>query len=90
VLRNAVLPVVTLFGPLFADLLTGSFVVEYIYSIPGMGRFYITAVTNRDYPLVMGVTIVYAALVILANLAVDLSYRWLDPRVSLGAKEAQA
>lgn len=90
VLRNAVLPVATLFGPLFADLLTGSFVVEYIYSVPGMGRFYITAVTNRDYPLIMGVTIVYAALVILANLAVDLSYRWLDPRVSLGAKEADA
>jgi len=88
VLRNAILPVVTLFGPLFADLLTGSFVVEYIYSIPGMGRFYITAVLNRDYPLIMGVTIVYAALVILANLAVDLSYRRLDPRVKLGAEEA--
>jgi oligopeptide transport system permease protein len=81
VLRNAILPVVTLFGPLFADLLTGSFVVEYIYSVPGMGRFYITAVLNRDYPLIMGVTVVYAALVVLANLAVDLSYRWLDPRI---------
>ena len=88
VLRNAILPVVTLFGPLFADLLTGSFVVEYIYSIPGMGRFYITAVLNRDYPLIMGVTIVYAALVILANLAVDLSYRRLDPRVKLEGEEA--
>lgn len=88
VLRNAILPVVTLFGPLFADLLTGSFVVEYIYSIPGMGRFYITAVQNRDYPLIMGVTIVYASLVILANLAVDISYRWLDPRVNLESGEA--
>jgi oligopeptide transport system permease protein len=88
VLRNAVLPVVTLFGPLFADLLTGSFVVEYIYSIPGMGRFYITAVQNRDYPLIMGVTIVYASLVILANLAVDVSYRWLDPRMKLEGEEA--
>jgi oligopeptide transport system permease protein len=87
VLRNAILPVVTLFGPLFADLLTGSFVVEYIYSIPGMGRFYITAVQNRDYPLIMGVTIVYASLVILANLAVDVSYRWLDPRMKLEGEE---
>ena len=83
VLRNSVLPVVTLFGPLFADLLTGSFVVEYIFGVPGMGRFFITAVTNRDYPLVMGVTVIYSTLVILANLAVDLSYRWLDPRVNV-------
>jgi oligopeptide transport system permease protein len=83
VLKNSILPVVTLFGPLFADLLTGSFVVEYIFGVPGMGRFFITAVTNRDYPLVMGVTVVYATLVILANLAVDLSYRWIDPRVEM-------
>ncbi|MDP3938017.1 MAG: ABC transporter permease, partial [Deltaproteobacteria bacterium] len=81
VLKNSILPVATLFGPLFADLLTGSFVVEYIFGVPGMGRFFITAVTNRDYPLVMGVTLVYATLVILANLAVDVSYRWLDPRI---------
>jgi oligopeptide transport system permease protein len=83
VLKNSILPVATLFGPLFADLLTGSFVVEYIFGVPGMGRFFITAVTNRDYPLVMGVTVVYATLVILANLAVDLSYRWIDPRVEM-------
>jgi len=89
VLKNSVLPVATLFGPLFADLLTGSFVVEYIFGVPGMGRFFITAVTNRDYPLVMGVTLVYAALVILANLAVDLSYRWLDPRLDAGREGAR-
>jgi oligopeptide transport system permease protein len=83
VLRNALLAVVTYFGPLLAMLLTGSFVVEEIFAIPGMGRFFVTAVTNRDYPLVMGVTLVYAALVVTANLCVDLLYGWLDPRIRL-------
>jgi oligopeptide transport system permease protein len=64
-------------------LITGSFVVEYIFSIPGMGRFFITAVTNRDYPLIMGVTLVYAALIVVANIVVDLAYAWVDPRVRL-------
>jgi oligopeptide transport system permease protein len=55
--------------------------VEYIFAIPGMGRFFITAVTNRDYPLIMGVTLLYAALLVIANVFVDLAYAWLDPRV---------
>jgi oligopeptide transport system permease protein len=84
ILRNALLAVVTYFGPLLAVLLTGSFVVEQIFAIPGMGRFFVTAVTNRDYPLVLGVTLVYAALVVGANLTVDLLYAWLDPRIRLG------
>jgi oligopeptide transport system permease protein len=84
VLRNALLAVVTYFGPLLAVLLTGSFVVEQIFAVPGMGRFFVTAVTNRDYPLVLGVTLVYAALVVLSNLAVDLLYSWLDPRIRPG------
>jgi oligopeptide transport system permease protein len=84
VLRNALLAVVTYFGPLLAILLTGSFVFEQIFAIPGMRRFFVTAVTNRDYPLVLGVTLVYAGLVVLANLAVDLLYGWLDPRIRLG------
>jgi oligopeptide transport system permease protein len=88
VLRNALLAVVTYFGPLLAVLLTGSFVVEQIFAIPGMGRFFVTAVTNRDYPLVLGVTLVYAAFVILANLAVDLLYAWLDPRIRGGGEPA--
>jgi oligopeptide transport system permease protein len=87
VLRNALLAVVTYFGPLLAMLLTGSFVVEQIFAIPGMGRFFVTAVTNRDYPLVMGVTLVYAALIVLSNLAVDLVYGWLDPRIRLAGDE---
>jgi oligopeptide transport system permease protein len=84
VLRNALLAVVTYFGPLLAILLTGSFVVEQIFAIPGMGRFFVTAVTNRDYPLIIGVTLVYALLVVFANLLVDLLYAWLDPRIRLG------
>jgi len=88
VLRNALLAVVTYFGPLLAVLLTGSFVVEQIFAIPGIGRFFVTAVTNRDYPLVLGVTLLYGLLVVLANLAVDLLYAWLDPRIRLGGREA--
>jgi oligopeptide transport system permease protein len=87
VLRNALLAVVTYFGPLLAMLLTGSFVVEQIFAIPGIGRFFVTAVTNRDYPLVMGVTLLYAVLVVAANLAVALLYGWLDPRIRLGGRE---
>jgi oligopeptide transport system permease protein len=86
ILRNALLAVVTYFGPLLAVLLTGSFVVEQIFAIPGMGRFFVTAVTNRDYPLVLGVTLVYSALVVFANLGVDLLYAWLDPRIRLGGE----
>ena len=69
-------------------LLTGSFVVEQIFAIPGIGRFFVTAVTNRDYPLVLGVTLLYGLLVVLANLAVDLLYAWLDPRIRLGGRAA--
>jgi oligopeptide transport system permease protein len=82
-LRNALTPVVTILGPLTAGLVTGSLVIEYIFSIPGMGKFYITAVTNRDYPLIMGVTLIYAALIVAANLAVDLINAALDPRIRL-------
>jgi len=59
-------------------------VVEYIFSVPGMGRFFITAVTNRDYPLIMGVTLVYSLLIVFANIIVDFIYALLDPRVSVG------
>jgi oligopeptide transport system permease protein len=81
VLRNALLAVVTYFGPVLALLLTGSFVVEKIFAIPGMGGFFVSAVTDRDYPVVLGITLVYAALVVGSNLAVDLLYAWLDPRI---------
>jgi len=80
-LAHSLIPVLTVIGPLTAALLTGSFVVEYVFAIPGMGRFFITAVTDRDYPLVMGVTLVYTALLFLANVVVDLLYGLIDPRV---------
>jgi ABC-type dipeptide/oligopeptide/nickel transport system permease component len=80
-LAHSLIPVLTVMGPLTAALLTGSFVVEYVFAIPGMGRFFITAVTDRDYPLVMGVTLVYTALLFLANAVVDIFYGIIDPRV---------
>ncbi|HZD40043.1 MAG TPA: ABC transporter permease [Terriglobales bacterium] len=83
-LSHSLVPVLTVMGPLTAALLTGSFVVEYVFAIPGMGRFFITAVTDRDYPLIMGVTLVYTALLVGANLLVDLLYGYLDPRIRTG------
>lgn len=80
-LRHSLIPVVTVMGPLTAALLTGSFVVEYVFAIPGMGRFFITAVTDRDYPLIMGVTLVYTVVLVCANLLVDLLYGYIDPRI---------
>ena len=82
-LKNSLSPVVTVLGPLVAMLITGSFVIDKIFSIPGMGRYFITAVTNRDYPLIMAVTIVYAVLIVVMNLLVDVSYAFLDPRVRI-------
>jgi oligopeptide transport system permease protein len=80
-LRHSLLPVLTVLGPLAAALVTGSFAVEYVFAAPGMGRFFITAVTDRDYPLITGITLVYAALLVAANLAVDMLYAVVDPRI---------
>jgi oligopeptide transport system permease protein len=82
-LGNSLVPVLTVSGPLAAALVTGSFVVEYVFAIPGMGRFFITAVTDRDYPLIMGVTLVYTALLVAANLLVDVCYALIDPRIKV-------
>jgi len=79
--RNSLIPVLTLLGPLLASLVAGSFVVEYVFAIPGMGRFFITAVTDRDYPLIMGTTLVYTAILVAANLLVDILYSVVDPRM---------
>ncbi len=81
VLRNAFVPVLTVLGPLSATILTGSFVIEYVFSIPGLASHFISAVTNRDYPLVMGVTLLYAAFLVTTNLVVDVIYGWVDPRM---------
>jgi len=83
ILRNSLIPVVTVLGPLTAIVITGSFVVEYIYAIPGMGRFFITAVMNRDYDLILGTTLVFAVLLIIANTFVDVAYQILDPRMRI-------
>lgn len=80
-LKNAMIPVVTVIGPLFAFLATGSFVAELIFGIPGLGRFFVTSITNRDYPVIMGTTLLLGAIIILANLLVDIVYVILDPRI---------
>ncbi len=80
VLRNSLIPVVTAAGPLLGFLITGSFVIEQIFAIPGIGRYYVTAVTARDYSVVMGLTVLLALIVIVANMVVDILYGVLDPR----------
>lgn len=79
----AILPVVSYSGPLLADLLTGSFVVENVFQIPGLGVFIVNSSLSRDYPLIVGLVILYAGLLLLLNLGVDLLYSFLDPRVRL-------
>ncbi len=81
VIPNSIMPVITVMGPLLASLVTGSFIVEEIFSIPGMGKFFVLAVTDRDYPLIMGITIVYAVILVSANFAVDLCYFLIEPRL---------
>ena len=83
VVKNAILPVVTYLGPLVAGILTGSFVVENIFAIPGLGRYYVTSIYNRDYTTIMGVTIFYSAFLVLLNFLVDIAYGWIDPRIKL-------
>ncbi|MEM8767604.1 MAG: ABC transporter permease subunit [Pseudomonadota bacterium] len=85
VLPQALLPVVTFLGPAAAGLLTGSVVIEQVFELPGIGRYFIQGALNRDYTLVMGVVVVYAAFILSFNLLVDLCYARLDPRVRLGA-----
>jgi ABC-type dipeptide/oligopeptide/nickel transport system permease component len=80
VLRNSLIPVVTAAGPLLGFIVTGSFVIELIFGIPGIGRYYVTAVQARDYSVVMGLTVLLSIIVIVANLVVDILYGFLDPR----------
>ena len=80
-LRNSLIPVATVIGPALAALVTGSFFIETMFSFPGMGRFFVQAVNARDYSMIMGTTLFYAVLISFANLAVDLAYGWLDPKL---------
>lgn len=80
VFRNSLIPVVTAAAPLLGAIITGSFIIESIFAIPGIGRYFVTAVTGRDYSVVMGLTVLYSAIVIVGNLVVDILYGVLDPR----------
>lgn len=85
-LRNALIPVVTVVGPMAAGLLTGSLVVERIFAVPGLGKYYVDAVGVRDYPVIMGTTLLYAVVLVVANLLVDVTYTWIDPRIKLSRR----
>lgn len=82
-MRNAILPVVTYLGPAIAGIFCGSFIVEKIFTIPGLGNSFISSIVNRDYPLVMGTTIFYASFLIVMNILVDIVYKLIDPRIKL-------
>ncbi|MGH8231613.1 MAG: oligopeptide ABC transporter permease OppB [Steroidobacteraceae bacterium] len=82
-LRPTLTPLISFLGPAIAGLMTGSIVVEQVFGLPGIGRYFITAALNRDYTLVLGITIIYGALIIAFNLLADLCYAWIDPRVRL-------
>jgi len=84
VMKNALIPVITVIGPLFAAVGTGSFVVEQIFAINGMGKFFVQSMTGRDYPMIMAVILLYGAFLAIMNLVVDLLYGLLDPRIRLG------
>jgi len=85
-LKNAILPVVTYLGPLIAAVFTGSFVVERLFFIPGLGRYYVTSIYDRDYTVILGTTIFYAAFLVFANFIVDIVYAFLDPRITYTSK----
>jgi len=80
-LKNSLIPVVTVTGPLFAGVLTGTLIVEQIFGIPGMGKYFVQSIGNRDYPLIQGLSLIYASLLVVMNLFVDIAYVWLDPRI---------
>ena len=86
-LKNAMLPVVTYLGPMIAAIFTGSFVIESIFAIPGLGRHFVTSIYNRDYTVILGITIFYSALLVFMNFLVDLAYVWLDPRIKIDGEE---
>jgi len=82
-LRNALIPVVTVLGPALAGLMVGSFIIETMFSFPGIGREFVQSITNRDYSMIMGTTVIYGVLIAFANLAVDITYGFLDPRIKV-------
>ena len=88
-LPNSLIPVVTYLGPMTASILTGSFVIETIFAIPGLGQYFVTSIYNRDYTVILGVTIFYSVIVIVLNMVVDLLYPLLDPRIKIGEENGE-
>ena len=86
-LRNALLPVISYLGPLVANVLTGSFVVEQIFGIPGLGQWFVTSISNRDYTVIMGTTVFYSLVLLLSVFCMDLALAWADPRIKLTIRE---
>lgn len=82
-IRNAILPVVTFIGPLFVSLITGTFVIEKIFAIPGIGRYFVDSIFNRDYPVIMGTTVFFSVILVITLFIIDISYRLIDPRIKL-------
>ncbi|WP_028545390.1 ABC transporter permease [Paenibacillus taiwanensis] len=87
-LRNSLIPVLSFIGPLFASVVTGTFVVEKIFAIPGIGKYFVDSIFNRDYPVIMGTTIFYSVVLVVTLFLIDLSYRFIDPRIKLSSKGA--
>jgi peptide/nickel transport system permease protein len=85
-IRNAILPVITFIGPLFAVLITGTFVIEKIFAIPGLGKYFVDSIFNRDYPVILGITVFFSTILIITLFFVDISYRLIDPRIKLTSK----
>lgn len=82
-LKNSLIPVITYLGPLTASILTGGFVAESVFNVPGLGRYFVSSISSRDYTMIMGITIFYSALIVIMNLVCDILYRIVDPRIKL-------
>ena len=87
VVRNAILPAITILGPQIAGIFTGSFVIEKIFGIPGLGFYYISSINDRDYTMIIGTTVFYAALFVFSQLVVDILYGVVDPRIRVSKDE---
>jgi dipeptide transport system permease protein len=86
-LRNALMPVITVLGTIAASVLTGTFVIEQVFAIPGMGKYFVDSINTRDYPVIMGTTVFYSSILIIMLFLVDIAYGILDPRIKLHKKE---
>ena len=82
-LKNSLIPVITYLGPLTASILTGGFVAESVFSVPGLGRYFVSSISSRDYTMIMGTTIFLATLMVVMNVLVDIVYKLVDPRIKL-------